>query len=69
MVRRVHHRVAWRVSWRGVQVATDADIRAQIASGHRSFDLVDHDLLEKDKSAFRVHKYMKLGEFKELVSG
>lgn len=51
------------------QVASDWDIRDQIASGHRAFDLVDHDLLDKDRGAFRVKKYTKFGEFKEKVSG
>jgi len=49
------------------QVATDADIRQQLESGAKAFDLVDHDLLP-DANRLRLRKHTNFAEVKRLVS-
>ena len=49
------------------QVATDEDIRHQVDSGIKAFDLVDHDLLP-EASHFRLRKHTRFTEVKLKVT-
>lgn len=49
------------------QVATDSDIKHQVDSGAKPFDLVDHDLLPPETSHFRLRKHLRFTEVKQMV--